>query len=480
MSDEESFFRRSTDNIVERTREYVNGLISKYNVYQREKHLEENFLRKSADEIATRTKEYINDSVNDCDADQQPREREKRLKRRLKEIKKLAHVLSLYRDHQKPKWYQKYRIRIQFAIFFVIAGFLAFLLLFHISDTSIRLDMYLSKIDFTLGDKAKLSDSSIALKNIAVSGLSEKEILEQLHSHSHLCISDCDEKIERGSSIYFSRVDTKDTNSKITWHIDDNNNSWSEGTRVLLEFGKPYTNSESDSKIKMKIIRPKKLNKEDTYSVSSTRISLEGKIKIASRVYDLTEDTISVTLDFNKKGRQIQFVFQASEKTPLFKPNVLINELCFISSSNEQKDICSQPSSNEKANSNDKISSLLKGTLYFDDLIKNSKTDDFSSRERKFGNGEWLHLDKLEEGEIRSLKLVKLEDPDDQNIMRNAIRIEFSGRVKGITMGRDGDLLNLMPNLFEYLQAKHSVQAVWAALLSLFGIALAVYRGLHK
>ncbi len=104
-----------------------------------------------------------------------------------------------------------------------------------------------------------------------------------------------------------------------------------------------------------------------------------------------------------------------------------------------------------------RVSSIVSGTLYFDEL---------DGEERKLRAGELLQFAQSE-GELRSVRL------DADRIVMN-----FQGTVQGMTIGRGRNQISLMPTWLEWLQARHGMSLFWGTALYVCGIAVAVFRWL--
>ena len=101
------------------------------------------------------------------------------------------------------------------------------------------------------------------------------------------------------------------------------------------------------------------------------------------------------------------------------------------------------------------VSTVLSGTLYFDEL---------DGKERKLRSGEMLRL-AGSTGEIRRLVLT-----DD------GLAIEFHGRVSGMATGSRQYGADLMPTWFEWLAAQHGLTLLWGTTIYLFGIVYPALR----
>lgn len=101
------------------------------------------------------------------------------------------------------------------------------------------------------------------------------------------------------------------------------------------------------------------------------------------------------------------------------------------------------------------LSTIVSGTLYFESL---------NGASRGLRAGEILRLSEPH-GEIRTLRL---ED--------DVVALDFQGRVRGISVGSDENLQNLMPTWLDWLRAQHGLSLLWGTTFYLFGIALAALR----
>ena len=102
-----------------------------------------------------------------------------------------------------------------------------------------------------------------------------------------------------------------------------------------------------------------------------------------------------------------------------------------------------------------RVSTILSGTIYLESLNGKSRT---------LRAGEVIQFERSE-GELRSVRF------EDDRLVLN-----FQGRVGGMTVGREGNQVSLMPTWLEWLQARHSLSLFWAAALYAFGVITAVFR----
>ncbi|WP_177428186.1 hypothetical protein, partial [Candidatus Venteria ishoeyi] len=104
---------------------------------------------------------------------------------------------------------------------------------------------------------------------------------------------------------------------------------------------------------------------------------------------------------------------------------------------------------------------------------------DFDRDSRTLDKGEWLRFN-IKSGELRALSLVQEQDPQYKALNYDAIHFEFTGVVDQISTGKHDRQRNLMPTRLEYIQAHHGVQSLWAGILYMLGVILAVFRFLSK
>ncbi len=101
------------------------------------------------------------------------------------------------------------------------------------------------------------------------------------------------------------------------------------------------------------------------------------------------------------------------------------------------------------------ISTLLSGTLYMDSL---------NSEQRVLRAGEAIRFeDSL--GEVRRL-----------SIEAHPISLQYQGAVRGMTTGFGETRTDLMPTVLEWLRTRHGISLLWGATLYVFGMVAAVLR----
>jgi hypothetical protein len=101
------------------------------------------------------------------------------------------------------------------------------------------------------------------------------------------------------------------------------------------------------------------------------------------------------------------------------------------------------------------LSTVLSGTIYFSAL---------NDQERQLRPGEAIRFEKSE-GEFRTVRL-----QNDQ------IDVKFHGRVRGMTIGTDGNRRSLMPTWLDWLRARHGLSLLWGSAFYLFGLIVGVLR----
>lgn len=105
------------------------------------------------------------------------------------------------------------------------------------------------------------------------------------------------------------------------------------------------------------------------------------------------------------------------------------------------------------------VSTILSGTLNFEAL---------NGLERKIRPGEMIHFEQSQL-EIRTCRLKE-----------DHIEIRFHGLVRGMTVGWGENRRSLMPTLFEWIQAQHSVFLLWFTALYLFSVLAGALRWWRK
>jgi len=101
------------------------------------------------------------------------------------------------------------------------------------------------------------------------------------------------------------------------------------------------------------------------------------------------------------------------------------------------------------------VSTIVTGTLYFESL---------SDESRSLRAGQRLRFSSAE-GEVRSLTF------ENRNL-----RLDFRGRVRGMTTGTEAEPRNLMPTLLEWVRARQGLALLWGSSLYVVGLLAAIVR----
>ena len=100
-----------------------------------------------------------------------------------------------------------------------------------------------------------------------------------------------------------------------------------------------------------------------------------------------------------------------------------------------------------------KVSTVLEGEIF---------NESMNGKKYQLRKGEWLLVDGVV-GEIRSMQ-----------ITTDGIRLDYHGKVTGISVGSSQNQRSLMPNWLEWFGERHSVKMLWGAFLwllsTLFGV----------
>lgn len=340
---------------------------------------------------------------------------------KVENVQRLAHLVDLYQAAQAPRRRRRWPVLVALGITLLIVSLLFFA---RVAETEIELDLALSEVSFALPTQQVLANI-INLSALGVSGMREIKLPWAPDK-----IAPASQAADGAAPSLLLSVAT---DGKRQGSISLATLAFPAATHVwLLQTGTPQ----------------------------QYRLSLKGSdLKLRADVYGPVQVGLSGTAN-----EQLNFV---TPKAVLLQSGTDEVDLDLTFPDSGMRAFSSQLSASDISFSHidefldtDKsvirrVSTVLSGTLYFASL---------NDSERKLRPGEMLDFEKCN-GEFRTLRF-----------QDGHIDAKFHGRVRGMTIGSEGNQSSLMPTWLEWLQARHGLSLLWGAALYVFGLVAGILR----